>query len=183
MFTMTVGNYALSVQQGSLPTIYGDYKKHAKLADEFAIRDHGAGELLFVSVSSGQHWPSLVVAQRFALAEAGFDPAVLIVPETHTLFIGAGPCLLAYNLKDSRRLWEDTTKAGFWEWAQHGNTVIMSAELELAAWDVSGAKLWSMPLEPAWAFHVENNQAHVNVLGRKTVFGLREGPSKATLEK
>ena len=38
MFTVTVGDYAITVQQGSIPTIYGDYKKHAKLADEFALR-------------------------------------------------------------------------------------------------------------------------------------------------
>jgi len=182
MFTVTVGNYAVSVQQGSLPAIYRDYKKHAKLCDEFALVPH-TGELCFVTVSNAQHWPELVVAQRFDLADAGYDPAVLLIPETHTLFVGAGRRLLAYRVDTPQRLWEDVTDAGFWEWSLHDDTVLMSAELELAAWDLHGKKRWTMPLEPAWEYHVDHGQVHVNVMGRKTAFALREGPSHAALER
>ena len=87
MLTITLGEFVISVQQGTLPAIYGDYKKHARLTDEFALRPH-EGELCFVSVSKGQHWPFLVIAQRFELAEAGYDPGCLLVPETQTLFMG-----------------------------------------------------------------------------------------------
>jgi hypothetical protein len=183
MFTITVGDYAVSVQQGTLPTIYGDYKKHAKLADEFALRPHEGGELCFVTVSNSPHWPTLVVAQRFELAAAGFDPAVLLVPETHTIFIGAGRRLLGYRTDTPQRLWEDVTDAGFWEWSRHGDVVLMSGELELAAWDLAGKKLWTMPLQPAWEYHVDHGQVHVNVMGRKTVFALREGPAHAAMER
>jgi hypothetical protein len=183
MFTVTVGGYSITVQQGSIPTIYGDYKKHAKLADEFSLRPHEGGELCFVSVSDSQHWPTLVVAQRFELAAAGFDPAAMLIPETHTLFIGAGRRLLAYRLDNPQRLWEDKTDAGFWEWTRHDDTVLMIAELELAAWDLHGKKLWSMPLQPAFEYHVDHGKVHVNVMGRKTVFGLREGPEHSAPEK
>ena len=56
-------------------------------------------------------------------------------------------------------------------------------DVELAAWDVSGKKLWNMPLQPAWEYHVEGGKVHLDVLGRRTVFGLQEGPQHAALER
>lgn len=183
MFTITVADYAITVQQGTLPAIYGDYKKHAKICDEFTLRPHEAGELCFISVSAAHHWPALVVAQRFELAAAGFDPACLLVPETHTLFIGAGRRLLAYQLDSPKRLWEEAVDSGFWEWTRHGDAVLMSGELELAAWDIRGKKLWSMPLQPAWEYYVADGKVHLDVMGRRTVFGIEQGPQHAALEK
>lgn len=183
MFTLTVGPYAITIQQGALPAIYRDYKRHAKLCDEFDLGRDEPGELFFVSVSAVQHWPTLVAAQRFELAEAGFDPACLLVPETHTLFVGAGRRLLAYQLDAPKRLWEETVDSGFWEWSRHDDAVLMSGELELAAWDIHGKKLWTMPLEPAWEYHVQDGKVHLDVLGRRTVFGIQEGPQHAALEK
>ena len=182
MFTITVGQYALSVQRGSLPTIYGDYKKHAQLTEEFALRPHD-GELCFLSVSRAHPWPSLVIAQRFELSDAGFDPGALLVEKTGTLFLGAGRRLLGYRVDPPQRLFEDKTDAGFWEWSQHGDVVLMAGELELAAWDTAGKKLWTMPLQPAWEYHVEKDLVHLDVLGRRTVFNLREGPTHASLER
>ena len=182
MFTVTVGQYAISVQRGTIPNIYRDYRKHAQLAEEFALQPH-EGELCFVAVSRQEHWPTLVVAQRFELSDAGFDPAALLAPETSTLFLGAGRRLLGYQLDPPRRLFEETVEAGFWEWARHGDVVLMSGELDLAAWDLSGKKLWAMPLQPAWQYHVESGLVHLNVGGRRTAFPLREGPQHAALER
>ena len=182
MFTITVGDFSITSQRGSLPAIYGDYKKHAQLADEFALRPH-EGELCFLAVSRSQHWPVLVVAQRFELSEAGFDPAALLVPETGTLFIGAGRRLLGYHLDPPARLWEQTTEAGFWEWSRHGNVVLMNGEVELMAWDLAGKQLWSMPLQPAWEYHADDQYIHLDMMGRHEVFPLAEGPKHAALEK
>ncbi|HXE53960.1 MAG TPA: hypothetical protein VN541_13140 [Tepidisphaeraceae bacterium] len=182
MFTINVGQYALTVQRGSLPTIYGDYKKHAKLCEEFALRPH-EGELCFVSVSKARQWPFLVVAQRFELSDGGFDPAALLVEQFGTLFLGAGRRLLGYRLLAPNRIFEDKTDAGFLEWEQHGKVILMSGELELAAWDVWGNKLWTMPLQPAWEYHVEGDEVHLDVLGRRTVFDLHKGPTHEALER
>lgn len=182
MFTICVSDLAITVQRGSLPSIYNDLKRHARLAEEFALRPHD-GELCFVSVSSAGHWPFLVVAQRFELSEGGFDPGALIVPETRTLFLGAGRRLLCYALDAPKRLWEDTTDAGFLEWSRHGDVVLMSGELELVAWGLDGQKLWQMTLEPSWEYHVSGGQVHVDALGRKSVFPITAGPGKAVLER
>lgn len=182
MFTITFGDYAISVQRGSLPAIYNDYKRHAQLAEEFALRPH-EGELCFLSISAAHHWPFLTVAQRFELSEGGFDPAALLVPETNTLFLGAGRRLLGYHLNPPRRLWEQPAASGFDEWTRHEDVVLMSAELELAAWDTAGQPLWSMPLQPAWEYHVDHGSLHLNALGRKTVFPLRQGPRDEAMER
>jgi hypothetical protein len=183
MFTITVGAYAVTVQQGTLPAFYRDYKKRAKLCDEFSLGPQEAGELCFVSVSAMLHWPTLVVAQRFELAQAGFDPACLLVPESHTIFIGAGRRLLAYQLDAPRRLWEESVDSGFLEWSRHDQTVLMSGELELGAWDIRGQKLWTLPLEHTWEYHVQDGKVHLDAQGRRTVFGLQEGPQHAVRDR
>lgn len=50
------------------------------------------------------------------------------------LFLGVGERILAYDLNGPTRLWEDTADTGLLGWARHGAFVVMSAELELAAW-------------------------------------------------
>ena len=83
----------------------------------------------------------------------------------HRLFIGAGRRLLAYDLSRPVRLWEDEADFGFWSWSLHGQFVLMAAELELAAWDVSGRKLWSRFVEPPWEYSVANEIITVDVMG------------------
>ena len=117
------------------------------------------GETCFVAVGpAGCDWPTLVIAQRFSPAGGGFDLGVLVVPETRVVFIGAGTRILAYSLHGPRRLWEDTADTGFWGWQRHGNYVLMSAELELAAWEINGRKLWSTSVEPPWSYAVDGRR-------------------------
>ena len=175
MFKVAVGEYSLLVHRGPLPCMYGEYRLRATLAEEFGI-DVAEGEACFVGVGVAHQWPLLVVAQRFDPCVAGFDPGVLLVPETRVLFVGAGTRLLAYDLTGPRRLWEDVADVGFWGWAQHGEYVLMSAELELAAWDTRGRKLWTTFAEPPWAYRVEGDQVRLDVMGRELCFHLNVGP-------
>jgi hypothetical protein len=160
--------------------MYGEYCKHAALVEEFAL-EKSEGETCFVAVKKAGEWPSLVVAQRFQPCVAGFDPGVLLVPETGVVFIGAGERLLAFSLDRPQKLWEDTADCGFWSWQQHGNFVLMSAELELAAWDMSGKKLWTTMVEPPWTLGVEGRRIHLDVMGKLYDFGLAEGPTRPTM--
>jgi hypothetical protein len=115
-------------------------------------------------------------------ASAGFYPGIIFVPETNILFIGAGQYVHAYILDSGEKLWDDEVNTGFWNWQRFGNTVVMSAELELAAWDIQGNKLWSIFVEPPWDYVVEGNTITVDVMGRKASFSL-SGPDKDTLRK
>jgi hypothetical protein len=56
------------------------------------------------------------------------------------------------------------------------DVVVVSAELELAAWDVSGRKLWSTFVEPPWEYDVDADIVRLDVMGRRTQFPLVGGP-------
>ena len=159
-----------------LPTIYAEYVKHARLADEINF-GRVEGDICFLAVGKGSEWPFLVVAQIYSpTAEGGFHPGALLVPETGVLFVGAGERLLAYELDSPRKLWEDVADVGFWGWARHHEVVLMSAELELAAWGMNGQKLWSMVVEPPWNYAVVDGRVELDVMGEKYSFHLSVGP-------
>jgi hypothetical protein len=128
-------------------------------------------------VQRAANWPELVISQRFEPGpEAGFFPGVFLVPESHILFVGAGTRVLAYDLQKIRRLWEDDCDTGFWGWKRHGDMVLLSAELELAGWDLQGEKKWSTFVEPPWEYAVRNGRVHLDVMGKKSNFDVKTGP-------
>lgn len=88
------------------------------------------------------------------------------------LFIGAGRRLLAYDLKLPARLWEDAADMGFCSWSVYPDPVLIAAELELAAWDRGGRKLWSRFVEPPWTFRVVDDKVHIDVVGKRTEVSL-----------
>lgn len=134
------------------------------------------GMICFLAVKKRFDWPFLVVAQRYSPGgHAGFYPGVLFVPETHLLFIGAGTRLLAYQLDPPEKLWEDEADTGFWNWERYGELVIMSAELELAVWDIHGQKRWSTFVEPPWNYEIDGDLIHLDVMGQRTSFPLNRG--------
>lgn len=175
MFKFSIGPYLIQAERGKLPALYSEYTNRAILSEEFDLLN-AEREHCFISVSRSADWPQLVVAQTFWPSAGGFDSGVLLAPETETLFVGAGERLLAYQLNRFERLWEDSCEMGFWGWKQHGPYVLMSAELELAAWDSIGQKLWSTFVEPPWNYSVEGNVVHLDVMGNKSEFDIAKGP-------
>jgi hypothetical protein len=127
-------------------------------------------------ISDSRPNPILVVARRYE--PDIFYPAALIIPETQFLFVGAGISLIGYKLDQPHKVWEDEADTGFWGWARYGLYVLMSAELELVAWDIEGNKLWTTFVEPPWYYSVENDTVFLDVMGRKSSFPLRAGPAK-----
>jgi hypothetical protein len=171
---VSVGAYTLTCVPDGLPAIFNEVNAHATLCEQF---DMTSPNLCCIAVARAPAtWPFLVVAQSFSPAGGGFEPGVLIVPERHRLFIGAGERLIAYDLSVPRRLWIDSVDTGFWGWQQHGAVVVMSAELELAAWPVDGEKLWSTFVEPPWTYSVEGDVLTLDVMGKVTSFSLTKGP-------
>ncbi len=66
----------------------------------------------------------------------------------------------------------------FWGCARHGDRVILSAELELAAWDLHGRKCWSVFVEPPWEYEVLAGMIELDVMGTKSSFPLDVGPTQ-----
>jgi hypothetical protein len=177
-FVLAIGEWQVVVASG-VPLIIDDYRDHARWSERFpggGGDDHG---FLFVGIQRPrEEWPSLVVTQSFGPAEMGFNPGVLIVPATERVFIGAGTRILCYAPDGLgwRREWEEETSVGFCGWRQHGDVVVMSEELELAAWTTDGRKLWRRFVEPPWSYTVADGVVRLDVMGAVSEFPLREGP-------
>ena len=174
MFSMTFGPYTLSGHPDRLPDQYASYIERARLVEEFDLQSP-EGESCFLAVSRGASWPFLVVTQRYD-PSGGFHPGALLVPETDLLFVGVGERLLAYRLDEPSRFWMDATDGGFWGWARFEDRVILSAELELAAWDVQSRKCWSMFVEPPWSDEASAGMIERDVMGKRSSFPLDDGP-------
>jgi hypothetical protein len=160
------------------------YRAHARLVEEFTTDDDRtvAGYCFIAVGTRAGGWPQLVVSLRYSPAGYGFAPGVLLVPETGRLFIGAGARLLGYRVDEAgtwQRSFVDEAEVGFLYWQQHGDVVLMAAELELAAWTTTGEKLWRTFVEPPWSYELAGDEVHLDVMGARTSFPKRTGPKLA----
>jgi hypothetical protein len=73
-------------------------------------------------------------------------------------------------------MWTDEAELGFRQWRRHGDVVLMSAELEFAAWTTSGQKLWTTFVEPPWSYEVTSDQVRLDAMGTFTTFDKSNGP-------
>ena len=174
MFSLRVADYSLRCQNKGLPSMYKEYIKHAKLVEEINLSG-SEGTWCFLAISRGDYRPFLVVAQRYAPDADGFNPGAVLIPETDLLFLGAGNQTLAFDLCTPKKLWEDDVEVGFLSWRRHNDVVVMSAELECAAWDIYGHKLWSTFVEPPWQYTVHGDSVHLDVMNTMSSFDLKVG--------
>ncbi len=176
MFRIKIGKYDVIVQAPGLPALFANYLEHAKFTEQIDL-SHSEGTSAFLAIGYQHEWPFLVIAQHYMPGEdAGFHPGILIIPETDILFVGAGERLLAYDLGNPSRLWEDSAKSGFWAWERYHDIVLMSAELEFAAWDINANKLWTIFVEPPWSYTIYNHIVELDIMGEKSSFSLQQGP-------
>lgn len=173
-FALSCDGYTIECTPSGLPLVYDNLKAHASLVEEFELQQ---GAVCCLTVKrAGERWPFLVVAQSYAPHGGGFDPGALLAADTKVLFIGAGERVLAYQLEAPARLWEDRADTGFHSWERHGDTVLLAAELEFAAWSTAGAKRWTTFVEPPWDYVVTGDTIELDVMGKKRRFKLRDGP-------
>ena len=176
MLETSFGKYKVLCHSPGLPASVNEYAERAQLAEQFDL-SKPEGTAAFFAIGEQNLWPSLVVAQRCVPGEdSGFHPGVLVVPETDLVFIGAGERILAYDLVGPSKIWEDSADTGFWSWDRFGDFVLMSAELELAAWDIRGRKLWTTFVEPPWSYTVKDDVVYLDVVGEKSQFPIDAGP-------
>ena len=92
----------------------------------------------------------------------------MIIPESHVVFVGAGTCLLAYELSTLvQRLWKDVADFGFREWRRHGELVLMSAKTGSRRGTFTGGKLWTTFVEPSWSYVVRGDRLDLDVIGQE----------------
>jgi hypothetical protein len=178
---IVVGDWHVTVHDGRLPASYEWYAEHALLNEAFDIRAR-EGRPFFVAVSTfgpaaREHGkPLLAVAQNvWPDYESGFDPGVLIVPETSLLFVGAGERLLAYDLQKPARLWEDHADCGFQAWGRYSDFVWMSAEIEFAVWRLDGTQLWTTFVDPPCDLSFADGLVTLDAFDKKRTLRMADG--------
>ena len=134
------------------------------------------GAYCSVFVRNGWTWPSLAVRFSCTPAEAGFHPEAILIPETSRVLIGAGESVFVYGLDSPRRIHTESAELGFMHWARQDDVIVMSAELELAAFNLDGTKRWTLFVEPPWSFDIHDGILHLDVMGTLSSFPVREGP-------
>lgn len=152
----------------------------ARARADLQLRAHApdaAYEYLVIAVDSAER-TELVVSVAYAPgARAGFHPAVALIEETGVLFVGAGTHAYALDVKRGTILTAHPLELGFWQWKRVGELVLMSAELELAAFDLRGELRWTAAVEPPWSCVVQGDEVEVDVMDQpKRRFPLARGP-------
>ena len=180
-FELTIGAYRITWDRGR-PYFPDRERQPVPLVEEIALRgaDENVGVLSVTDATGGA--PFLVIEHGYILpwTENTLWLGALLVPETHVLFVGVHEDVLAYDLTQPARLWVDTADTGFHHWRRYGDVVTMSAELELAAWNIEGRKLWSTFVEPPYEYSIANDTVYLTVLDVPCTFPLRDGPSWGT---
>jgi hypothetical protein len=131
------------------------------------------GERAFVLVHRADGAPTLLVVSHH---KPTFGCGVHLVPETGVLLLGCGESVCAYDMATGNKLHHDITPYAFHSWGRHGDVVVMSAELEVAAYALDGTRLWAATVAPPWDYGVAGERMHTIVMGHRVEFSLREGP-------
>ncbi|MEP1572083.1 hypothetical protein [Roseibium album] len=179
MLSVTVGDWKLSLEDVQQPLIKDVAKEKARFVDEVSAPDEWS-RCLSVSVSKADDFSDrsdAVIILKFQ-DYGGFEPGVLLVPETPFLFVGAGEILLGYDLERRERSFEDYVYCGFWGWHRFGDIVLMASETECSAWSLRGKKLWSADVEPPWDFEVSGLDVILVVEGGVRKLDLKTGKAR-----
>jgi hypothetical protein len=133
---------------------------------------------VYVLVHRAGGAPTLLVVGR---TREGFGCGVHVVPDTGVMFFGCGESVCAYDMATGTRLHQDITPYAFHSWNRHGEVVLMSGELEVAAFALDGTKLWSAAVESPWDYGVTGENMYTLVMGHKVEFPLKNGPGDRAL--
>lgn len=167
LLNLYVGEWRIGAENGALPDLVNFYSRKASHVFEYDMLS-ADGKPLFVGIgrADAPGWPELVACQRYEDGSDSFSPGILLVPETSTLFIGAGQRLLGYDLRTFENLWEEQTMVGFWGWHQQGDHVFLLAELEFGVFTSAGKRLWSTFVEPPWDFRVDGDIVELDIMDK-----------------
>lgn len=171
-----------------LPDFFDEmYCQNALLVEKIDLgikeREPREGAICFLAVQKQDEWKHYILVLALGYAPSTvFPPGILLVPETNVLFVGAGERVLVYNLSNPVRIGEDSADVGFLGWRRYGRYVVMSAELDVAVWDLAGTKLWSHFVEPPWDYNVEGEIFHLEVMEKHYSFPIQTGPQTPLIQ-
>ncbi len=94
--------YKIAIQTEKEPEIYQMWLEHASFKDIDGLKNDETP--IYIGVGQEGQWYETIIAYcSDPIENCGFNPGFLIIPETETLFIGAGKVVRTYDLKNHKR--------------------------------------------------------------------------------
>ena len=174
MHTITIGKYTVLCDHQKSGRVARDIED-AVVVEKLENEDE-YNEYIYYGITDCGVSPDLVVEGYYSPASvSGFYPGILILPNENIMFFGAGDIVQIWQLSPYKKIHEESPECGFWGWSTHNDLVIMTGELELAAWNNLGEKLWSKFVEPPWYYEVQEETITTNVMDYEESFNIYTG--------
>ena len=177
MIEFNFDKYKIAIQTEKEPEIYQMWLEHASFKDIDGLQNDGTP--IYIGVGQeGKGYETVIAYCSDPIGNCGFNPGFLIVPETGTLFIGAGKVVRTYDLKNHNRKIEKKFSCGFWGWSRHNNLILMQEELEFGIYTLDGLEVWSTFVEPPWTYEIEDEHVKLTFMDKISYRDLKTGELK-----
>ncbi len=174
MIQFQFDKYKIAVEIGKEPIDYNYWIKYASFIDiEEQTKDKTP---IYIGIGEHQDWYKTIVSfSSDPIDYGGFNPGLILVPETDILFIGAGTNVRIYDLKHQLKLFVKELHCGFLGWKRYDDFIIMQEELEFGIYSLTGQEIWSTEVEPPWTFSIEIDTVKLNVMNEISFRDLKTG--------
>jgi hypothetical protein len=174
MIKFTIDIYTFLVHVGEKPETFDRWIDRSVFTDLAGLKDRGTS--IYMGIEETDKLDMMVVAfNTQPIDDTFFHPQLFFVPETKTLFVGAGIKAMTFSLKEKVKISERSLAAGFWYWANHDKFIILVEELEIAVYDHKGHFIWEERAEPPWSYGLEDNILILDIMGNISKHKLDSG--------
>lgn len=174
MVKFHIGTYTFFVHLGGEPESFSRWVERSDYADLDGLT--GPGTPVYIGIEEAGKWEMMIVAfNTEPVDDTFFQPELLFLPETKTLFIGGGRKAMTYSLKDKMKLSDRNLAMGFWYWAKHETFIILVEELEIAVYNSEGNFIWETRADPPWSYGIENNILTLDIMDTIAKYELNTG--------
>lgn len=174
MIKFTIDTYTFLVQVGEKPGSFDRWIDRSVFTDLAGLKDGGTS--IYIGIEETNKWDMMVVAfNTHPIDNSFFYPQLFFIPETKTLFVGAGIKAMTYSLKEKVKISEGRLSTGFWYWANHDKFIILVGELEIAVYEHKGHFIWKKRAEPPWSYGLEDSIIILDIMGNISKYQLDTG--------
>jgi hypothetical protein len=174
MLTFQIDKYNFCVQIGDQPAFYERWLENSTFQDLEGLKNTGTP--VYIGIKEDEKWQMSTIAFKTdPIDNVFFNPELLFIPETQTLFIGAGRIASTYDLTNKTKVSERSLAMGFWYWARHDDLVILVEELEIGVYDCYGRHKWSAGTEPPSSYGIKDNILTLDIMDNISTYDLETG--------
>ena len=161
-------------ERGERPEKFNRWTDRSGYTDLDGLRD--SGKPIYIGIEEADKLEMMIVAfNTEPIDDTFFHPQLFFIPETTTLFVGAGTKAMTFSLKEKIKISDRSLAAGFWYWARHDKFIVLVEELEIAVYEYDGHFIWGTSAEPPWSYGIEDNILTLDIMDSITKYKLDTG--------